>query len=85
MLDKPWVPGFPPQQQTRYQTVHDCKYWPVLGCFNNLNIITLLHKAMKIKAFGEIHQVFLDEISDNTFSVQSGRYGATNTTYSEGE
>ena len=57
----------------------------MIACFKNLNIITLSHKAMKIKAFGGIHQVVLDEISDNTFLVQYGRYGATNTTYSEGK
>ena len=45
MLDKPWVSGSPPQQQMRYQKVHDYTYWQLLGCFNNWNIIKLSHKS----------------------------------------
>ena len=39
------------------------------------------HKATTSEAFEEIHKVFLDGISDNITSlVQSGNYGAMNTT-----
>ena len=77
MLDKLWVPGLPPQQQPCYQNLKYFTYWPVLGQFNNWNIITLSHKATTSEAFEEIHQVVLDGTSDNIDSlVQSGKYGA---------
>ena len=39
------------------------------------------HKATKSEAFEEIHQVFIDRISDNMASlVQHGNYGSINTT-----
>ena len=83
MLDKPWIPSLPPQQQLVYQPVHDFTYLPVLVCFNNWNIIILSHKSTTSDAFEEIHQVILDGISENmAFLVQSGKYGAINTTYS---
>ena len=50
--------------------------------FNNWNIITSSQKATTSEAFEEVHQVVLDGISDNIASlVQSGKYGAMNTTY----
>ena len=53
----------------------------MLGSFNNCNIVTLSHKATTSKAFEEIYQVVIDEISENMASlVQSIKYGATNTT-----
>ena len=83
MLDKPWVPGFSPQQQPRYQPVHDFTCWPLLGCFNKWNIITLSHKSKTSEHFEEIHKVIIDVISDNMASlVQSVKYGTINTTYS---
>ena len=79
MLDIPLVHGIPPRQQPHYQSVTDCTYWPVIGSFNNWNIITLSHKATTIEYFEEIHQVVLDGISDNmSLLVQSGKYGAIN-------
>ena len=51
------------------------------GSFKNWNIITLSHKATSNEDFEEIHQIFLDGISDNMASlVQSGKHGAINKT-----
>ena len=61
-LEKPGIPGFPPQQQPRYQPVTYCTYWPVLGSFKNWNVITLSHKVTRSEVFEGIHQVFLDGI-----------------------
>ena len=55
----------------------------MLGSFNNFNTIKFSHKAMTSKDFKEIHQVVIDDISNNMAAlVQSGKYGTTNTTYS---
>ena len=72
---------FPPHQQPRYKNIRACICWPVLGFFNNWNIITFSYKAMKTEVFENIKLVALDGISDNmTVLVQSGKYGAINTT-----
>ena len=39
MLDKPWIYGIPSEKQERYKPVTKCTYCPVLGSFNNWNII----------------------------------------------
>ena len=65
MLDKPWISGIPPYEQERYKTATKCTYWPVLGPFNNWNIIKLSQKSTPFDAFDEIYQVVLDGISDN--------------------
>ena len=81
MIDKTWVSGIPPDEQELYKPVTECTYWPVLGFFNNWDIIQLSQKLTPSDAFHEIHQVVLDEISDNMASlVESGEYGAINTT-----
>ena len=81
MLDKPWVPGLPPHQQHFYQPLQYCTYCPVLGSFNNWDIITLSHKYMTSEAFEEMHQVVLDGIiNDMDHLFQSVKYGAMNTT-----
>ena len=81
MLDKPWVSGIPSDKQERYKPVTKCNYWPVLGYFNNWNIIQLSSKSTSSDTFDEIRQVVLDGISNNTASlVESGKYGAINTT-----
>ena len=55
-------------------------YWPALGSYKNWNIIDLTPKSTTFEAFDEIHQVFIDGISKNVFSlVQSCMYGAINT------
>ena len=81
MLDKPWISGIPSDEQERYKPVTKCTYWPVLGSFNNWNIIELSQRSTPSDSFYEIHQVVLYEISDNMASfVESGKYGAINTT-----
>ena len=81
MLDKPCIYGIPPEKQDRYKTVTKFTYWPVLGSFNNWNIIPLSNKSTSSDAFDEIHQFVLDEISDNmALLVESGKYVAINTT-----
>ena len=39
MLDKPWISGISSDKKERYKPVTKCTYWPVLGSFNNWNII----------------------------------------------
>ena len=53
----------------RYQPVTDCTYWPVLGSYNNWNIIHLTPKSTPFEEFDEIHQVVLYGISDNMASL----------------
>ena len=80
MLDKPCISGILSTKQARYQPVTNCTYWPVLGSYNNWNIINLTTKSIPFEAFDEIHKVVLDGISENmASSVQSGMYGAINT------
>ena len=82
MMDKAWISRIPSEKQERYQPVTKCTYWPVLGEFNNWNIIELSSKSNSSETFDEIHQVVLDGISDNMASlVESGKYVAINTTY----
>ena len=82
MLDKAWISGIPSDTKDRYKPVTKCTYWPVLGTFNNWNIIQFSSKSTSSDTFDEIHQVVLDGISDNMTSlVESGKYGAINTTY----
>ena len=70
------------KEQARYQTVTNCNYWPILGSYNNCNIIELTPKSTHFEEFYEIHQVVLDKIIENMASlVQSGMYGAMNTYY----
>ena len=65
------------KKQARYQNITNCTYWPVLGSYNNWNIIELTPKLTPFEAFNEIHQVVLDGISDNKASLfQSVMYGA---------
>ena len=81
MLDKHWISGISSDKQERYKPVTKCTYCPVLGSFNNWNIIQLSQKSTPSDAFDEIHQVVLNEISDNTASLfESVKYGAINTT-----
>ena len=75
MLDKPWISGIPSDKQERYKPVTKSTYWPVLGAFNNWNIIELSSKSTSSDTFDEINQVVLDGISDNMASlVESGKY-----------
>ena len=82
MIEKPWITGTPSKKQARYQFVTNCTYWPVLGSYNNFNIIHLSPKATLFEEFEEVHQVIIFVISDNMASlVQSVKYGAINTDY----
>ena len=45
MLDKPWIYGISSDKQDRYKPDIKCNYWPVLGAFNNWNIILLSSKS----------------------------------------
>ena len=65
IMEKPWIYGIFPTKQARYQPVTNCTYWPVMGSYNNWNIIDLTPKSTPFEAFYEIHQVVLDGISDN--------------------
>ena len=65
MIYKPWISGIPSDKQEGYKPVTNCTHWSVLGPFNNWNIILLSHKSTPYDVFDEIHQVVLDEISDN--------------------
>ena len=81
MLDNPWIYSISLDKQEHYKPVTNCTYWPVLGSFNNWNIIELLPKSTSSDTFDEIHQVFLDGISNNmALLVESGTYGSINTT-----
>ena len=75
-----WIYGISSDKQERYKTVPKCTYWPVLGAFNNWNIIQLSSNLTSSDTFDEIHQVVLDGISDNMASlVESVTYGSINT------
>ena len=81
MLDQPWISGIL-LKKARQKPIIDCTYWPVLGSYNNWNIIELTPKSTQFEAFDEIHQAVLDIIRDNMTSlVQSGKYIAINTAY----
>ena len=68
------------KKQSRYQPVTNFTYWPVLGSYKNWNIIDLTSKPTPFEGFDEIHQVVLDDISDNMASlVRPVMYGAIDT------
>ena len=64
-LDKTWSPGVPSNQQPRYKTVKYCIYCPVLGYFNNWNIIIFSHRVTFSEDNDKLNQFVLDGISDN--------------------
>ena len=79
---KPWISGITPDEQERYKPTTKCTYWPVLGFFNNCNMIQLSQKSTPFDAFDEIHQVILDIVSANMASLfESVNYEAIKTTY----
>ena len=61
--------GTSPKKQARNQPFTNCTYRPVLGSYNNWNIIELTPKSTPFEAFDEIHKVVLDGISENTASL----------------
>ena len=80
VLYKTWVVCSDPTRQQIYQPVEDYTYWPVLGSFNNWNIIKFNNKTTTNKYFDAVHKVVLDGLSDNIVAIfQDGKYGAINT------
>ena len=80
MLDQQRISGIPSTKQARYQPVINCTYWPVLGSYNNWNIIHLTPKSIPSEEFDEINSVVFEGISENMASlVQLGMYGSINT------
>ena len=69
MIDKPWISGMPSDEQERYKPVTKCTHLPVLGSFNNWNIIQFSQKSTPSGAFNEIHQVVIDRLSYNMASL----------------
>ena len=70
----------PEQQQPQYQTVRGFRDWPVLGSFNNWNIISLSHKATPSEEIYSIHTVLICGISENMASlVRTDKYYDINT------
>ena len=71
----------PPHKQQRYQPFKNCTYWPVLGSFNNWNIIQFSLKEKSSEDIVKINQVVLHVISGNMSAlVQTGKYVDINTT-----
>ena len=68
------------KKQARYQPVTNFTFWPVLGSYNNWNIINLTPKSTPFDVFDEIHQVVIGRISDNISPLfPPGKYGSMNT------
>ena len=51
ILYKPWICGISSDKQERYKPFTKCTYWPVLGAFNNWNIIQLSSKSTSSDTF----------------------------------
>ena len=51
ILDKTCIYGIPSEKKERYKPVNKCAYWPVLGYFNNWNIIKLSQKSTSPDTF----------------------------------
>ena len=78
---KPRYPGVPSHQQTHYKHVKYFTYYPVLGSFNNWNIILFSHNATSTEYIDTNNQVILDIISENMSAfVKAGNYGDINIT-----
>ena len=69
MLYKPWMSGILSNKKEHYKPVINCNFFPVIGSFNNWNIILLSQKSTPYEEFDEIHQFFLEGISDNMASL----------------
>ena len=79
MLYKPWDYKVQPNKQPSYQPVSDCTYWPILGSFNNCNIIKFTNKTTSNEDFGTVHKVVPDGISENNTSLKKiWKYGDIN-------
>ena len=79
MLNNPQAYKVEPNKQTRYQPVVDCTYWPMLGSFNNWNIIQFTNKKLPSGDFDAVHKLLLYGIGDYIdYIVQLGKYGSIN-------
>ena len=82
MLYKPWSYNVDPNKHSHYQPIDDCTYRPVLGSFNNCNIIQSTNKTTSTEDFDAVYKVVRDVIIETmAFLVQLGKYGATNSAY----
>ena len=80
MLYKPWIYVIPSKEQACYHPVTNCTYLPVLGSYNNLNIIELSQKSTPFEAFLGIHKVVIDGIIEKMdLILQSSMYGDIDT------
>ena len=71
-----------PKLQSRYQSVRNCTYWPVLGKFNDWSILSFSTKATTQEDTDKIFHVVLDGISENMEeSAKIDKCGAINTIY----
>ena len=69
VLEKPWISGIPSNKQELCEPITNCTYWPVMGSYNNFNVIELSPKSIPFEAFDEIYKVILGIISENVTSL----------------
>ena len=58
-LYKTWTHGVTPNHHPRHQPVKDFTYLPMLGSFNNLNIVQFSYKATYSEKVGKIIRLYL--------------------------
>ena len=68
MSDNKWSPGVSRTENPYCQHVLDYKNWPMLGTYNNWNIINLTNEYISIEYFDDIQNVFLDLINQHNIS-----------------
>ena len=77
MLYQLWTTGTPEQQQPLYQPVKEFTYCPVVGYFNNWNIVQLSHKSTSSGEIDITNQVVLNGTRYNMAAlVKNGKYFA---------
>ena len=79
-LDKEWLPGIAAKEQPRYASVKLCKYWPVLGKYNDWVIMSFKDKGTTEEEFESVHRFVLNGMVSSTASIlHDGNFGAINT------
>ena len=68
MSDNKWSPGVSRTENPYCQHVLYYKNWPMLGTYNNWNIINLTNEYISIEYFDDIQNVFLDLINQHNIS-----------------
>ena len=82
MLYNTWAYKVYPNKHPCYQPDVDWAYWPVLGSFNDWNIIQITSKTTSSEDFYLLHKVVLGGISWNMdYLVYLGKYGAIDAAY----